>query len=166
MAIAKSFLLAVLATALAWLLAMLALRELNFKKDGTRKGTAKGCEKSTEQIAYHNTAIYRDFEFFFKVTLAILGGIALLATQTAQPKTAVVLLLVKAAGLLQIVAAAIFSLFVVIHQKSKIERWSTRYSWWEPLLWQECWIVAGMIAFAVAMQTAMLPALTAALSAP
>jgi hypothetical protein len=75
---------ALLVTA-AWLTAVLILRSLNFRPNGERRTEPRGAteEIRARQVEYNNNATYRAFEFFLKITLAILGGAAALTVQQA-----------------------------------------------------------------------------------
>ncbi len=166
MSLAIPFFVTLLISLLAWLFLMLALRRANFREDGTRRKEAplKGGDKRSDEIQYHNAAIYRDVEFFFKISLAILGGVAYLSIQATPVGHEVVSILLRAAGLLELLAAIIFSMFVVYHQKSKIERWTNRYEWWHPILnWQEYWMIAAMLCVGATFCFAMIPAIAGAI---
>ena len=90
------------------------------------------------------------------MTLALFGGTAYVATRPTIPVEPVRLLL-TCAGLVELVAGVAFSLFVISHQKSKIERWPNWYDWWKPLTWQECWMVVGMMVIATTFEFVFVP---------
>jgi hypothetical protein len=138
---------------------MMLLRQANWLSPSKRRFAARGGEKRSEELKYHNEAIYRDFEYFFKVTLAILGGIAFVATREKVTAAEVTTLLLSSAGGLQVVAGVIFALFIFFHQKSKIERWDDYFSWWEPVFWQECWMVVSMFAVSAGIGFGAIPGL-------
>jgi len=109
------------------------LRRHNFKRDGdksNRRFPMRGAndEIRADEIKHHNEAIYGAFEFFFKVTLAILGGTAYIVTQQQVPPVHTVKLMILLGGWIQILAGCLFASFITIHQKSKVERWPTRFS--------------------------------------
>jgi hypothetical protein len=58
-----------------------------------------------------------------------------------------------------VVAGVIFALFIFFHQKSKIERWDDYFSWWEPVFWQECWMVVSMFAVSAGIGFGAIPGL-------
>ena len=70
------------------------------------------------------------------------------------------------AGWLEVLTSILFSLFVVVHQRSKIYRWKTRFSWWEPFCWQECWIVVAMWLIAAVFAFYWVPELKSLLPPP
>lgn len=147
-----------------WVLALLAIRAANFKADGTRFEPARGGERRSQEIEYHNNAVYRDFEYFFKVTLGILGGVAYVSTAASVRSTDAVNLLIRLGGPLQLASGIVFSLFVFFHQKSKVERWTERFLWWKTVTWQECYMVVAMIAISSAVCFGFIPQLVTLLS--
>lgn len=129
-----------------WLISIFLVRNRNFHQDGSRKFPTRSnsTESASKEIEYHNNAIYRDFEFFFKVTLGIIGGMAFIATREKSGSPETVAYLIKTGASLQIVAGFLFSIFIIAHEKSKIERWTVRFSLWDTLTWQECWMVVAI----------------------
>ena len=141
---------------------MVALRDSNFHASGTRKTPAPdgSQEVLVKQIEYHNNAVYRIFEFFEKIALALLGGLAYLSqAPQMSPRT---LVLVRAGGWLLLLSSALLSIGIFSHQKSKIRRWPRRFRWHEPLIWFELWLVQGMLLVAVGYLAWLLPRLTTA----
>lgn len=146
----------------SWVSRMLKLRSINFKdvitdvndqrKTPLRSGNDPA--RRSQEIEYHNHAIYRDFEFFYKVTLGLVGGIAYALIQSPSFTSYPVVLLVFLAGLLQVISGMLFSGFVVAHQKSKIERWENKYADEQIVSWQECRMVAGMVGISFLICTA------------
>jgi len=113
-----------LLAAIIWFVFMGYVRSKNFNKDGSRKFPVRGTpgEVRSSEIQYHNQAIYRDFEFFYKITLAILGGTALLLTTADPINIESSKVLIQAGGGLQGVSGLLFAFFILAHQKSKAER--------------------------------------------
>lgn len=144
---------------LIWWLAMFLLRRANWNSMGQRLSEIRGKDKRSEELKYHNEAIYRDFEYFFKVTLALLGGIAYVVTRQDGNNMNMVKVLLPIAGGLQLVTGVVFALFIFFHQKSKIERWEDRFSWWWPFLWQECWMVTAMFSVSAGISFGAVPLL-------
>jgi len=103
--------------------------------------------------------VHKAFEFYLKVTLAILGGIAYLVSSAKNGQSEATAELLVAAGWFELMIGTAFSVIVFLHMKSKIARWSRRYSWWEPFLWMECWFVAVMMTIAVSLPAAVIPAI-------
>jgi hypothetical protein len=148
-----------------WIGSVRILRALNFSKDGTRRTEARGenPDVRARQIQYHNEAAYRAFEFFLKISLAILAGIAA-AALTIGEKPAVAdtfKTLALAGACLLLLAATVFSVVIFAHQKSKIERWPRPYTWYQSLLWVEYWFIQGMLLVSVVMLRWFVPYLTA-----
>jgi hypothetical protein len=147
-----------------WWLAMLRLRRANWSAPTKRRADVRGGDKRSEELKYHNEAIYRDFEYFFKVTLAVLGGIAFVVTKDKVRADEVTKVLLSAAGALQLVAGVVFALFIFFHQKSKIERWEDYFSWGKPFTWQECWMVSSMFAISSGVAFGAVPDLLVVLA--
>jgi hypothetical protein len=143
------------AALVVWIVAMLLLRRYRLGKSER--------PFSEEKEQYHNSAIYRDFSFFYKTTLAIITGVVLLACAckaectNIDGSTAVVL--VRLAGYLQFVSGLLFSFFIFAHQKSKIEQWDRKqpYPIWQIPLWQETWMVVATIALSATFAFGVAP---------
>ena len=148
----------------AWEALLLLVRTKNFHPSGDRRLPMRGGDRCSQEIEYHNLAIYRDFEFFFKVTLAIVAGLAFVATRPAADITQRSAILISLGGWLQLLAGVVFSSFVFFHQKSKVERWQSRYRWWQPLTWQEFWMVATMLVVSLDLHSSIVPLLISALA--
>lgn len=80
------FIVAMIVSILVWICAVLALRAESFKSDGRRKKAlpippnSKTPDKDLyDQCKYHGEGIYKDLDLFFKISLAIFGGIAYVA---------------------------------------------------------------------------------------
>ena len=110
-------------------------------------------------IEYHNNAVYRAFEFYIKITLAVFGGMAYVLTSDEVSAKGVVRTLLDTGSWLILAAALVFSVIVFMHQKSKIERWVTKYAWWESLLWIEFPIITVMMTVSILVRFLVLPAL-------
>lgn len=122
-----------------WLGVMVWLRSRNFNPDGSRKTNRTLTDDlRSKEIEYHNLATYRALEFYVKVLLAVLGGIAYIAlAKSVSDKNA--RLLIDAAGWIVVFVSFLFCMMSFIHQKSKIERWKIRYNIFWPLMWNETW---------------------------
>ena len=143
-----------------WVLLMLVLRTLNFKSTGERRVDWRQLKSDllTREVEYHNNATYKAFEFYTKILLAIVGGVAFVATR-AEPLSENAKLLIDAGGWAIVVVSALFCFLMFSHQKAKIERWQRRYSLLAPLLWNECWFSATAIAIACVVRLTLTPAL-------
>ena len=126
-------------------------------------------EMERQHSEYHNSSIYRDFSFFYKVTLAVIGGVFLLACkgECANIDDSTVAALIRLAGYLQFASGLLFSFFIFAHQKSKIEHWKPgkRYGWGQIILWQETWMVVAIIAVSATLAFGVTPYLASAVGA-
>jgi hypothetical protein len=145
---------------LGFLFLMLYFRKVNFNSDGTRRNDWRKLspELLTQQIEYHNNAIYRAFEFYVKVLLAIFGGIAYVATRikTLTPRAKS---LIDAGGWVVLATSFLFVALIISHQRAKIERWQRRYDWLEVLSWNECWFVCSAVGLALFTTLTVVPML-------
>ena len=76
-----------------------------------------------ESRKYHNEAIYRDFSFFIKITLAIAAGVGYLLCRGCPglgPHDEGARVLIWLGGALQGVAGVVLALCVYFHQRSKL----------------------------------------------
>ena len=147
-----------------WWIIMMLLGLHNFKRDGDRwirRFPMRGADEEirADEIKYHNEAIYGDFAFFFKVALPILGGTAYIVTQEKVFSVDAAKLIIQVGGWIQVLAGCLFALFITIHQKSKVERWPIRFSFWGPVTWQECWMVVGILVISITFGIAVVPEL-------
>jgi hypothetical protein len=128
---------------------MTLLRSKNFDKSGKQKNTWRKLtpELLNSQIAYHNNAIYKAFEFYIKIMLALLGGISFIAL-TKQDNAANVNILIQCGGIFILGVTFLFCMLVIGHQKAKIERWEKKFKWSEILMWNELWFVSISATFA------------------
>ncbi len=106
-------------------------------------------EERIQNIRDQSDRVHRVFEFYLKVTLAILGGVAYLVSNAKPGNSQATSRLLAAAGSLELLIGVTFSVITFLHLKSKIARWSRSFSWWEPLVWMECWFVAVMMTIAI-----------------
>jgi hypothetical protein len=142
---------------LLWLLAVCVVRRSNFGPDqrhSDRPIRGETPEIRSGELKYHNEAIYRDFEYFFKGTAALLGGAAYLVVQARTPEVREHLaVLITLTAVLQALTTIAVTLFVFAHQKSKIERWPQRFTVRSAMSWQETamvgimWFVLGAYGF-------------------
>ena len=150
-----------LIVALVWLGIMLILQRINFQETNGRKTEIRGETKEirAKQIEYHNVACYKTFEFFIKIAIAVLGGIAYLSIQNHEDFSGLAEVLMYSGAWLLFLTSLVLSAVLVIHQKSKIERWKRRYVWYQALMWEEFWLIQGMLLLAVGLLCYVLPAI-------
>ena len=133
-----------------WIVCRLMLYRINTSWDASLPDIKQ------RSIQYHNEAIYKDFTFFIKVTLVLMGGVAYLLINPPKSHESMKQLLVFAA-LFQFVIGILFAILILFHQKSKIERWERKPKLLEPLLWEECWIVMSMIVISSNLSLVIIP---------
>jgi len=133
------------AVTVAYLLAISALRKANFNRDKTAKRDHKESDNQSriDGIKYQNDAIYKLFEFYVKITIALFAGVAALSLKELG-SCEVRLLLLKGVSYLHVVVAILISIAIVVHQKSKIERWKEWFPLFQSVLWVEYWFVISM----------------------
>ncbi len=146
-------------TSVLFILGTLVLRKLNFKGRKVRWLGKKGRKFREQNRHDQNERVYRAFEFFFKVTIVLFGGVAVLLLDESRKLTDTFELLLKVAGWLYLVAAFGLSAVIFIHLKSKIERWEKQFSWYSPFVWMEYWFVSVMLVFAVSAHFGIIPEL-------
>jgi hypothetical protein len=98
----------------------------------------------------HSERIYKDFDMYLKVMLAIVGaaGYVRLTQFGSDPNTARQALVYL--GALSLFVMTIFAIFVLCHQGSKIRRW-TEIEWAKAVFWQELWACFAMWLFSSAV---------------
>lgn len=131
------------------------VRFLFKKKVGCKLSSGLGRRKAEDQLwkekEYHNLTIYKALEFYIKILIALLTGLAVLAAKQGSifPKA---IPLMKAGGILVGLVSFLFCVLLISHQSSKIQRWSNwdvgLFQW---LWWSETWMftAAIMIIFGV-----------------
>ncbi|HXJ34698.1 MAG TPA: hypothetical protein VMS22_11760 [Candidatus Eisenbacteria bacterium] len=146
--------------AMLWIGLCLILRHTNFKRTGEPLDRNRNEEKArVDVIQYHNHAIYGAFEFYFTVTLSVLGGMAYIALRRDGTHAEASRMFLAAGGWILWGAALVFSSVIFMHQKSKIERWRYPFKYWEPLLWVEFPLIAIMFMIAAGVRWNLLPEL-------
>jgi hypothetical protein len=92
----------------------------------------------------HSERVYKNFEFFITVSLAIVGGIGYLRLEKFEKLADVARQAMIGLGSLELIVATAFSLFVIIHQGSKLRRWED-IEWPKLLFWLELWMCIAMM---------------------
>jgi hypothetical protein len=100
---------------------MRKLLEANFKDgvriDGDKRKLSDRPDLLSQQIEYHNKATYSALEFYVKVLLAVLGGVAVVVFKGPLADDGRLLLLVYAAGWIVLLVTFLFCLMILVHQK-------------------------------------------------
>ncbi len=143
-----NFIISLSGSVIIWVLFMLRFRYESFEDNGDKKvnlTTVIDSDKKDEQIKNHNEGIYKDLDFFYKISLAIFGGIAFILLQVNKDGSLPILEVLILWGFwLQFFTAVSLSLMVVAHKRSIILRWQKRFRWWEIFLWGDTWgYIAG-----------------------
>jgi hypothetical protein len=87
----------------------------------------------------HSERAYKDFEFFVTVSLAIVAGMGYLRFEKYDNARLVGEQAMHGLGLLGLVVATAMSLFIIIHQGSKLRRWAN-IEWRMLPYWLELWM--------------------------
>lgn len=153
------------AVGLAWwfLLVWGVLRDWDSEEN--RKLRSQKPELLSEQKQYHNTQIYRDFEFYVKITLAIVAGVAYVLCRDCPGfahNGTVGRVLILAAGGLEALAGILLAHFVFFHQRSKLLRWDPKPKCANAWKWQETWLFASLVAASIAFGVGLAPYLAGA----
>lgn len=103
--------------------------------------------KYDESTELQSERVYRAFEFYIKITIALISAIGLVALQYgSHPNSATAL------KMLAIINYCIMFLFVILiatHQGNKIRRWKESFSWIESIFWIETWMIIGIYTLAI-----------------
>jgi Na+/H+ antiporter NhaD/arsenite permease-like protein len=107
-------------------------------------------EKYQDGIKEHSERIYRDFEFFVKIFIALVGAVGYLRLKEFDAAPILARQAMKAIGLLGLLTMTTLALFVICHQGSKIRRWK-KVEWDTIIFWQEIWMILSMFVMATAL---------------
>jgi hypothetical protein len=103
----------------------------------------------------HSERIYKDFEFFLKTFLTIVGAFGYLRIEKYQGHEDLIRSAMQALGIIGLAVAWLFGIFIICHQGSKLRRWK-HVEWPKIYFWQEIWMCIGMLGFASALWIASL----------
>jgi multisubunit Na+/H+ antiporter MnhG subunit len=95
----------------------------------------------------HNDRIYKDFEFFVKVFIALVGAIGFIRFNYYEENHEVARQAMQGIGAIALLTMISISIFIICHQGSKIRRWE-KVEWKNLFFWQELWMVISMYLFA------------------
>lgn len=109
-----------------------------------------GKAKYPEGTKEHSERIYRDFEFFVKIFIALVGAVGYLKFKEFPTSPDLARYAMKAVGLLGLFTMDTLALFVICHQGSKIRRWQ-KVEWGTMFFWQEIWMIFAMFTMATGL---------------
>lgn len=99
--------------------------------------------KFPDPTTEHSDRIYRDFEFFIKILVPLVGGLGYIKLTFGVDQPAVAREAMQGIGALGMLTMTTLSIFVACHQASKIRRWP-KVEWDTLPLWQEVWMLLSM----------------------
>lgn len=99
--------------------------------------------KYSDPTTDHSERIYRDFEFFIKIIVPLVGGLGYTKLTFGVDQPEVARQAMRGIGALGMLAMTTLSIFVACHQASKIRRWQ-KVEWKTLLFWQEVWMLLSM----------------------
>lgn len=105
------------------------------------------CSNGSDQ---HNERIYKDFEFFVKVFIALVGAVGYLRIEIFHKNEELARQAMIGIGSISLVTMTTISIFIICHQGSKIRRWE-KVEWKYMLFWQEIWMVISMYLLATSL---------------
>jgi hypothetical protein len=98
----------------------------------------------------HNERIYKDYEFFVKAFLAIVGGFGYIRIEKYAGNEVLIREAMIGLAAIGLAVAATFGIFIICHQGSKLRRWPV-IEWNKIFFWQENWMCLSMLGFASAL---------------
>ena len=104
--------------------------------------------KYPEGTKEHSERVYRDFEFFVKIFIALVGAVGYLRFKEFGTAPLLARQGMKGVGLLGLLTMSTLTLFISCHQGSKIRRW-VKVEWGTVVFWQETWMIVSMCTMAV-----------------
>jgi len=148
-----TFILPLILSVLTFTILMYYIQKSYFKPEYSVNKTAQII--STE-LQYHNQSIYKAFEFYIKITLAIAGAIGI-ASVSKEYNDLNINLVISFLGNLLFTITFLFGIIYLSHQKAKISRWKSKFGFWDPLLWSECWLFSLTISLACLVKLNLIP---------
>lgn len=111
---------------------------------------ARTCsEDRGKETEGHSERAYKSFEFFVKVMLVIVAGLGYLHVGKFPAPVKVIRQAELSLGWAAIGVATSLSLFIIIHQGSKLRRWEG-IEWAKMPFWLEIWMCIAMMTFGIA----------------
>lgn len=129
-----------------------------WQRKSARRGTHAGCgvelakkiknnyhgfnKDIWPQIQYHNDRIYKNFELFIKITLAIAGGLAYLSINKVSGNKEIIVEITQLGGLLHSIMGLFIAFTIGMHTYSKTNRYLDKNNLLEKLpKWLESYMV-------------------------
>lgn len=103
--------------------------------------------KESGNYDQHNERIYKVFEFFVKVFIALVGAVGFVRFNYYEEKQEIARQAMQGIGAIALLTMTSLSIFIICHQGSKIRRWE-KVEWKHLIFWQELWMVVAMYFFA------------------
>jgi hypothetical protein len=107
-------------------------------------------EKYKEGTKEHSERIYRDFEFFIKILVPLIGGLGYIKLTYSASQPALARQAMIGIGALGMFTMFTLAIFIACHQASKIRRWE-KVEWETLPFWQEIWMLLCMYSLGVAV---------------
>ena len=104
----------------------------------------------SENYDQHNERIYKDFEFFVKVFIALVGAVGFVRFNYYEENQEVAREAMRGIGAIALLTMISISIFIICHQGSKIRRWK-KIEWRHLIFWQELWMIISMYFFATTL---------------
>lgn len=120
------FLLAFAATLIAW----------QARSTGDKKGDTKE----------HSERIYKDFDMYLKVVLGLTAAFGYIRFEKFENAPELARQGLWVIGAISLFVMAIFCIFIICHQGSKVRRWEN-IEWGKAIFWQELWACLAMWLF-------------------
>lgn len=94
----------------------------------------------------HSDRIYKDFEMYLKVTLGLIAAFGYIRIDKYDDNLEIARQALILIGGIALFVMAIFCIFIISHQASKVRRWEN-IEWGKALFWQELWACLAMWLF-------------------
>jgi|GEM_PF-3077210 len=151
-------------SALVFYIVMICLRRNLFKrKPDSDEYINEIAEKMDPEIRskereHQGNYIYKCFTFYLQITLAIFGGISYIALMKQENIQNAKFLMI-AGGCIIAVTSILFVIVIFDHHRSKIIRWTRRFSDAAIFSWPECWVICAACVLAVVTNSILIPIL-------
>ncbi len=121
------------------------IRIMIWRKDKQSEASSDFCGMKTD---YHNKSIYKAFEFYIKIALAVLTGLGAITAFLLKFKKdgghftgEEVENLINAISYLLLIITISFSMIILSHKWSTILRWENSPKFWAFFIWSDFWMI-------------------------